>query len=59
MRGEHVACRGENFIQDFGRKCARRDSLGGLHLDGRIILKLILGELDERAWTAFVRLRIG
>jgi hypothetical protein len=36
-----------------------RDSLAGLHLDERIILKLIVGELDERTCTAFLRLRIG
>jgi hypothetical protein len=26
MRGEHVAYRGENFIQDFGSKCVRRET---------------------------------
>jgi hypothetical protein len=36
-----------------------RHSLAGLNLGGRIIFKWILGELDERAWTAFVQLRIG
>ena len=36
-----------------------RDSLAGLNVDGTILLKWILGELDERTWTAFVRLRKG
>jgi hypothetical protein len=36
-----------------------RDSLAGVNLDGRIIFKWILGELDERAWAAFMQLRIG
>jgi hypothetical protein len=36
-----------------------RDRLACLNLDGKIIFKWILGELDERAWTAFVQLRIG
>jgi hypothetical protein len=36
-----------------------RDSLARLYLDGRIILKWILEELDDRAWIGFVWLRIG
>jgi hypothetical protein len=28
MRGEQVACRGKNFIQDFGTQCEGKRQLG-------------------------------
>jgi len=36
-----------------------RDNLEDLHIDGRIILKLILNECNVRMWTEFSWLRIG
>ena len=36
-----------------------RDHLEDLHMDGRIILKLILRDYNGRMWTEFSWLRIG
>jgi hypothetical protein len=34
------------------------EDLGDVGVDGRIILKWILKELNKRAWTEFIRLRV-
>jgi hypothetical protein len=53
---EHVARMGavRNVCKVLVGKLEERDYLGDIGIDGRIILKCALKELDMRVWTGFV-----
>jgi hypothetical protein len=40
-------------------KSRKKDPVRDLYVDGRMILKWILGELGVKVWTGFISVRIG
>jgi len=56
----HVARMGEmrNAYSNLVRKPEWNRSLGGLGVDGKIILEWILGKYGGKAWSGFIWLRI-
>jgi hypothetical protein len=50
MHGRYGKC-----IQNFGQKTCRED----MGIDGRIMLKWILGKYSEEMWTRHIWLSIG